>query len=68
MDILKIILTIIELIVLAIGITMIFDARKIARKWFSFGDKNDGAKILKIVGFVISIIAAILVIFSLKSL
>ena len=40
MDVLKIIVTIIELIVLAIGITMIFDARKIAEKWFSFGEKN----------------------------
>ena len=68
MDVLKIIATIIELIVLAIGVTMIFDARKIAEKWFSFGEKNESAKILKIVGFTISIIAAILVIFSLKSL
>lgn len=66
MDVLKIIVTIIEFIVLVIGITMIFDARKIAEKWFSFGEKNESAKILKIAGFVISVIAGILIIFSFK--
>lgn len=61
MNIIKIILTLIELLILAIGVTMIFDARKITEKLFSFGEKNESAKILKIIGYIISIISAILI-------
>lgn len=49
-------------IVLAmVGVILIFDARPITKKMFSFGDQNDATLGLKLVGFVISIIGAILV-------
>ena len=49
-------------IVLAtIGVILIYDARPITKKMFSFGDQNDGALGLKITGFLISIIGMILV-------
>lgn len=60
MDIIKLIMSIIELVFIAIGVIMIFDARRIASKWFSFGEKNESAKVLKIVGLVICIIVGII--------
>lgn len=43
-----------------IGVILIYDARPITKKMFSFGDQNDGALGLKITGFLISIIGMIL--------
>lgn len=57
----KAIIILIELIILAIGVTMIFDARKITEKWFGFAKKNESAKMIKIAGFTLSIISAILI-------
>lgn len=62
MPILKIIIQIISLVVVAIGIIMIYDARKLSKKWFSFGDRNSSVKILKIVGFLLAVIGALVVI------
>lgn len=42
------------------GVILIYDARPITKKMFSFGDQNDGALGLKITGFLISIIGMIL--------
>lgn len=61
MPILKIVIQIISLIVVAIGVIMIFDARKLSKKWFSYGDRNSIVRILKIVGFILAIIGAIAV-------
>ncbi len=55
------ILYIIGIILAMIGVILIFDARPITKKVFSFGDQNDATLGLKLVGFVISIIGAILV-------
>lgn len=62
MPILKIVIQIISLIVIAIGVIMIYDARKLSEKWFSFGDRNSIVKILKIIGFIISIVGALIII------
>lgn len=56
MEIIKIIGT----IILMCGVILIYDARPITKKVFSFGDQNDGVKGLKIVGFVLSIIGGLL--------
>lgn len=61
MEIINIIIKIIALIIVAIGVIMIYDARKLSEKWFSFGDKNSSVKILKIAGFILAIIGAIIV-------
>lgn len=60
-ELINIIITIIGLVIMAIGVILIFDARNLTKKWFSFGDRNDGAKTLKIIGFVISIIGGIII-------
>ena len=62
MEILKLIIQIVALIVIAIGVVMIYDARKISKKWFSFGDRNSSVKILKIIGFIIAIIGSLIII------
>ena len=51
---------IILLIIIAIGVTAIFDARKIAEKYFSTQDINRQALLLKAVGFLLSSIGAII--------
>ena len=54
------IIKVIGIIVLFIGVILVFDARPIAIKRFGFGDQNEGAKTLKIVGFIISIIGGLM--------
>ena len=51
---------IILLIIIAIGVTAIFDARKIAEKYFSTQDINRQALLLKAVGFLVSSVSAII--------
>ena len=49
------------IILVMFGVILIYDARPITKKVFGFGDQNDATLGLKLVGFVISIIGAILV-------
>lgn len=62
MEITKIIIQIISLIIIALGVIMIYDARKLSQKWFSFGDRNSSVKTLKILGFIIAIIGSLIII------
>ena len=50
------------LIVLA-GVILVYDARTITKKIFSFGDQNEGAKGLKIIGWLLGMIGALIVFF-----
>ena len=43
------------------GVILIYDARPITKKMFSFGDQNEATLGLKIVGFIISIVGCIIV-------
>lgn len=52
----KIILILLSTIIIAISVTMIYDARAIAKKMFSSNETNETTKVLKIVGFIITII------------
>lgn len=61
---LKTILVIIGIIVALIGTIMIFDARILTKKLFSFGDQNEAASGLKILGFFLAIIGALLICFN----
>lgn len=55
------IVEIIGTIILAVGVMLIYDARPLTKKIFSFGDQNEGAKGMKIVGFVMSIIGGLMI-------
>ena len=46
------------------GVILIYDARIITKKYFSFGDQNEGSSGLKILGFIISIIGGTIIYFA----
>ena len=58
----KIIMILIGMIIIAIGVIAIFDARKIATTHFNKGETNNATKYIKIIGFAISVIGAVIVI------
>ena len=60
----KLILIIIGLIIAAVGVIMIFDARFLTKKFFSFGDQNEASAGLKIVGFIIAMVGALIIYFT----
>lgn len=57
------VIAIIGTIIVMFGIIFIYDARRIARKVFSFGEQNEATRVLKIFGFIISIIGGCLILF-----
>lgn len=60
---LKILLLTIGIISLVCGVKFIYDARPIVKKYFSFGDKNEAALGLKIFGFLLMVIGAVIMYF-----
>lgn len=56
---LNIIMRILIIILILFGITLIYDARIITKKFFGFGDQNEGSAGLKIIGFIIAIVGGI---------
>ena len=65
MNIVKIICIVVGLVLDMIGIIMIYDARKLTKKWFGFNDQNEGSKGFKIGGFLICIVATLMLYFTL---
>lgn len=63
MEIWRLILIVISLLLILIGVILIYDARIITKKVFSFGDQNEGTLGMKIVGTIIMIIGAGIIIF-----
>lgn len=55
------IVKIIGLIIVAIGVISICDARDLSKKFFSDSDKNSSTMILRITGFIIAIIGAFII-------
>lgn len=59
----EIVINLIASIMALLGVIMIFDARIITKKMFGFGDQNQAAWGLKILGFIITIIGALMIYF-----
>lgn len=59
----QVILLVVGAIMATIGTVMIYDARILTKRFFSFGDQNDASLGLKILGFLIAIGGALLVFF-----
>lgn len=55
------IVEIIGTVILMCGVILIYDARPITKKIFSFSDQNEGVKGMKIVGFVLGVIGGIMI-------
>jgi hypothetical protein len=63
----QVILLLIGALMATIGTVMIYDARILTKRFFSFGDQNDASLGLKIIGFLIAICGALLVYFQLRN-
>ena len=46
-----------------IGVILLYDARPITKKFFSFGDQYEGALGLKMFGFIFTVIGGVLLLF-----
>ena len=66
MNIVQAVLMLIGLILDIFGVIMIYDARLLTKKWFSFGDQNEASLGLKLLGFIVAIIGALLIFFQIK--
>ena len=60
---LKIILNIIMFLIILAGVILVYDARSIIKKFFSFGDQNEGALGLKLIGGILIIASGIALVF-----
>ena len=61
---LKIVLMILGIILALVGVTLVFDARRLTKKLFGFGDQNEATSGLKILGFVLAIIGTLILYFN----
>ena len=59
----EIIINLIALIMCLVGVVMVYDARIITKRLFGFGDQNQATWGLKILGFIIAIIGALIIYF-----
>ena len=53
----------IALIMTLTGVVIVYDARVLTKKLFGFGDQNQAAWGLKILGFIIAIIGVLIIYF-----
>jgi hypothetical protein len=60
----KIVLLVIGVLIALLGTIMVFDARTLTKKLFSFGDQNEATSGMKIMGFLFAIIGALLIYFN----
>ena len=58
---LQIILIIIGVLIILAGVILIYDSRLITKKFFGFGDQIEATLGLKLIGFIIAIIGAIVI-------
>ena len=59
----QLIIRLIGLIMVLIGVILIYDAKNIKKRFFGFGDQNEGSTGLKILGFIVAIVGALIIYF-----
>ncbi len=60
----QMILKLIGVILVLLGVILIYDARLITKRFFGFGDQNEGSTGLKMVGFIFAIVGGFILYFS----
>ncbi len=60
----QLIIKLIGLIMILVGSILIYDARIITKRFFGFGDQNEGANGLKFIGFILALIGGFIIYFS----
>ena len=58
------IVKIVAVLMILVGVIMVYDARILTKKFFGFGDQNEASNGLKILGFIIAILGALIVYFN----
>ena len=58
---LQIILKIIGVLIILAGVILVYDSRLITKKFFGCGDQNEATIGMKLIGFIIAIIGAIVI-------
>ena len=61
----QIVVKLICVIIMLIGVTLIYDSRVLTKKFFGFGDQNEGTSGLKIIGFIAVIVGGLIFYFNL---
>ena len=59
----QLIINLICIIIILCGIILIYDARTITKKFFGFGDQNEGSTGLKMIGFILCIVGGLIIVF-----
>ena len=59
----KMFIALFSVLMIFAGVILIYDARIITKKFFGFGDQNEGASGLKILGFLVLIIGGLILSF-----
>ena len=57
---LEIIIKFVATIIILVGVILVYDARTITSKLFGFGDQNEGAEGLKILGGISAVIGIVI--------
>ena len=57
------IINFVALLLCLVGVVMVYDARQITKRLFGFGDQNQAAWGLNILGFIIAMIGCLLIYF-----
>lgn len=57
-------LKLIGMIIACIGVICVYDARPLSKRYFNFGDENEVSSGLKILGYILSMIGGIIVLFN----
>ena len=59
---LEIVIKLIAVLIILLGVILVFDARIITKKIFGFGDQNEAAGGLKILGCILGIIGTLILV------
>lgn len=60
----QLIIKLIGFIFVLVGVILIYDARIITKRFFGFGDQNEGSNGLKMIGFILAIVGGLIIYFS----
>ena len=60
----QLIIKLIGFIFVLVCVILIYDARIITKRFFGFGDQNEGSNGLKIIGFILAIVGGLVIYFS----
>lgn len=62
----NIIMRLLMILLVLLGVILIYDARIMTKKFFSFGDQNEGTLGLKMFGFFLSLVGGLVLYFLCK--